>query len=463
VGTENFRTGIQQYLRRHAWRNAKSSDLMDSIGTISKQGVTRAFSTFLNQSGVPLVSVRLKCDGAPTLELAQKRFVRLGSEAKGGELWQIPMCVKYSADGTIQRDCMLLAEPSTQWKLSKASSCPAWVQANADGAGYYRVNYEGDLLQRLINGGAKDLTAVERVALLGNVSALATAGQMRSSDALALVPRFANDPERQVVISTIQIASSIRLNLVPERQRANYRRFITKAYGEQASALGWIPKAGEDPDATLLRAQIVPLVAQHGDAPGLVEQARALTNRWFTDRKAIDPNVLGGVLSTAAAAGDRALFDRFVAAFQSTQDRRVRQTILSVLGDFHDSEIARHAQSLLLTPEFDLREAIGILVRQLDSPEHIRRLPFQFLKQNFDAVIDRMPTGTSFDMGATLPRLAAACDESGAREVEQFFAPHVDRFTGLRRTLAQQLERIRQCAAFKAAQQPAVVEFLEGH
>jgi len=45
--------------------------------------------------------------------------------------------------------------------------------------------------------------------------------------------------------------------------------------------------------------------------------------------------------------------------------------------------------------------------------------------------------------------------------VRAFFEPKVDRFAGTRRNLAQVLESIRICTAFKAAQRDSVAEFLK--
>ena len=44
---------------------------------------------------------------------------------------------------------------------------------------------------------------------------------------------------------------------------------------------------------------------------------------------------------------------------------------------------------------------------------------------------------------------------------EYLWSPKVDRFAGTRRNLAQTLEGIRICTAYKAAQQDSVVEFLK--
>src|SRR5204862_2895250 len=57
MGPEEFRKGVQSYLKQYTFRATTAADFLDSLSTSSKRNVTKAFSTFLNQAGVPLVSV----------------------------------------------------------------------------------------------------------------------------------------------------------------------------------------------------------------------------------------------------------------------------------------------------------------------------------------------------------------------------------------------------------------------
>jgi hypothetical protein len=82
---------------------------------------------------------------------------------------------------------------------------------------------------------------------------------------------------------------------------------------------------------------------------------------------------------------------------------------------------------------------------------------FEFAKANFDALAARAPR----DAPAFFPRWAAGfCSEAGRAEVEDFFGERAPRYTGGPRILAQTLEQITLCSAFKARQQPALASFL---
>ncbi len=77
---------------------------------VAGKDVAPVFSSFLDQPGVPEISVALKCGTKPALELAQKRSLPIGSQAKP-QTWQIPVCVAFEADGVVHHQCSLVVGP----------------------------------------------------------------------------------------------------------------------------------------------------------------------------------------------------------------------------------------------------------------------------------------------------------------------------------------------------------------
>lgn len=240
--------------------------------------------------------------GAPKLALSQKRYLPTGSPGSTRETWQVPVCAR-TGDPGAATTCTLLTEASGALEL--AGACPARVQANA-GNGYYRVLYRGDLLEKLLEGGGKHLTADERVSTLSDVANLVRSGDLPVAASLALVPFFASDPSRPVVEIVQRIAAVPIDLLVTDERRPAYRRFVSDVFGARAKAMGWTRKSGEDDDTQLLRRLLVPFVADEGDDPALVADAMSLAKTWLKDRRAVDPLMVSGVLGVAARHGDMA-------------------------------------------------------------------------------------------------------------------------------------------------------------
>ncbi len=463
VGAEEFRKGVQSYLNHYAFKNATAPEFLDSVSTATNKDVTKPFSTFLNQAGVPLVSVALNCgNGGPSLHMEQQRSLPLGSKGSKDQLWQIPVCVRYGrGENGEQSACTLMTEAKTDWNL-KAASCPAWIEANKQAVGYYRVAYGGNLLGALTDGDVEHrLSAPERVDLMGDAQALSRSGELPISDALALVPKFKDDKQRFVVERALDLASFPRQHLVPDDLVPNYERFFLKNFQARAQELGWTPKPGEPDNVRLLRPSLLSDVSIDGGDQQLAKEARELTDKWFENHKAIEPDLTNAVLQTAAYYGDKALFDKFSSELKKTSDRQERQRILRAMGSFRDPAAIQAGMEAVLKGDIPFIEGVYLLFAGQQSAA-TRKMAFNFMKAHFDEIAAKRPTGGGFDAGAEFPYVGASfCDKQSEEELKSFFEPRVDKFVGAPRILAQVLERIDSCIATKAAQEPGVVAFLK--
>ena len=463
IGAPKFQKGVHDYLEAHRFGNATESDFLKAIEAASRPGVSAAFSTFIDQAGVPLVDVSLDCaGGAPRLALSQTRLLPLGSKGAGEEVWQIPVCSRAggggASDRASDRACTLLTARNGA-AAAPTSTCPGWLLANDGEAGYYRARYAAGLLPKLLDVADTELTLPERVGVIRDVGAMAAAGAMPMADALALVPRFSGARDRETVIATVKISDDLREHLVSPDVRGNYARFVSKMYGARARDLGFTARPGESEDVQLLRVGLVPFVAEEGNEAELVAEARRLALRWVDDHAAVGAEMSGRVLQVAASHGDRALFDRLHAAARAEKDRRDIQRLLRALGAFRDPALAREALGLFLTKEFDARESYEIFFAALQF-EGNRRLVWDFFTANYDAIVAKMPR----EITGFLPFLGASfCDATHRTEVAAFFQDRAAKLPGGARSLSQALEAIDLCIASRSAQEAGVGEFLKGY
>jgi cytosol alanyl aminopeptidase len=461
LGPAQFRKGVQSYLGRYRFSNATAADFLDSLSAASKQDVKAAFSTFLDQTGVPLVSIGLDCTGkTPLLHLAQSRYLPLGSRSEGEQLWSIPLSIRYSG-GSART---LLTQRKADWRL-ETQSCPQWVEANADARGYYRVEYQGGLLAALISGaGVKSLTDAERVELMGNVRALAAAGKAPEAEALRLAEKLHNDSERHVVSGALATDLGIEQNLVPENLMPNYARYLLKGYQGRARSLGWIGRSGESDDVRLLRPNLLHAVAVYGGDEQLAAEARRLTESWLKDRTAVPPEVVSAVLNTAAYYGDAGLHAQLLAELEKTQDQREQQQLVSALSQFRDAKLLQKGLDELLTGRLPMKSDFALLMGSGHASRATQKLAFDYLKAHFDQLMAGNPSIQGFSLGVMLPGIGGSfCDATSPQELVHFFNPLAKKYDGLQHTLDETLERIDQCIALVRAQQPSVEGFLKSY
>jgi cytosol alanyl aminopeptidase len=462
IGPDLFQKGVRAYLERYAFRNTSAGDFLDALSSTSKKDVTRAFSSFLDQPGVPLLSVALDCAGnAPVLHLSQSRYVPIGSKSGPEQVWNIPVCIR-TGPGPAGPACMLLTQAGADWPLAGGQSCPQWIEANADAQGYFRVEYRGHLLDALDSGDiAARLNAAERAELMGSTRAMAEGGKLPAADVLRLAEKLRDDPERQVVRNALNTALFIENNLVPENLLPNYRRYLLANFQARARELDWIGKAGESDDIRLLRPELVSAVATSGGDQQLAGKARELAQHWLTDRAAVPPEIVQAVLNTAAYNGDAALHSQLLAELQKTQDRREKQQLMAALASFRDRGLLERGLNEVLAGRIPLRDALD-LFRSGYRSRRTYRVPFEFVKAHFDQLMAGNPSIQGQSLGAMLPSVGRSfCDAASTQELVAFFAPLTERYDGLQRNLDQTRESIDQCIALVEAQSASVKEFLE--
>jgi alanyl aminopeptidase len=454
VGPERFRKGVHRYLVERAHGNATATDFLAAISAEAGSDVAPAFSTFLDQPGVPLVSAELRCDASGAgIALSQQRYLPAGSSGGAPERWQIPVCVRWGLGKAEGRACTLLAAREATLPLPEAKGCPEWFVPNDGAAGYYHASYASDDVAALLRGAGK-LSLPERVALIRDLRALVAGGHLSIADALARVPDLLRDPHPQVLRGVLDLVASLREPMIPEAERPRFAHFIGKTFGARARALGWTSKPHEDPQVRLLRPSLLTLVADRGGDQTLAAEADQLARRWLDDPRAVEADVIDAVLSVAAQRGDRAFFDRLRADAKKTKDDNRRRHLLGAMADFRDPAIVKEALGIVLGDEHDVRDTTGLLFEDV----RMQDVTFGFVKQRFDALVARLPS----DFVGNLPSVGEPfCDEGHRAEVESFFKDRAGKLLGGPRNLAKALERIRLCSTLREAQAGSLAGFLK--
>ncbi|MBX3157857.1 MAG: M1 family metallopeptidase [Deltaproteobacteria bacterium] len=459
IGPETFQKAVAGYLRKHPHGVATTADFLAAIHDATGNDVAPAMSTFLDQTGVPLVDAELRCTAgaAPVLALSQQRYAVAGAPAQAAQTWTVPVCVKWGTGATTAgRACTLLATPAAELELGTAPGCPAWVLANDGEVGYYRTRYHGAVLDKLVEAAPKALTLPERVGLLGDMTALVDGGHLSLDKVLAGIPALAKERDRQLVNLAVSYVGYLDDDIVPPALRPNRARMVRKLFGDRARALGWIARKGEPDDHRLLRPQLLSLLAHTGEDAATIATAKDLAKKWLADKKAVDPDLVGLALGIAARHGDRALWDRLYAAAKGEKERKERGQLLGAMAGFRDPAIVKAALPLVLGDDFDPRESLALLWGALGHDE-TSELAYAFLKDNLDKLLARLPrdSGASF-IGAG----SSFCDAAHRADVEAFFKDRAPTWLGGPRGLAQTLERMDLCIVRTAARKAPAAAFL---
>ena len=451
VGEEPFRRGVRDYLEHHRYGNATVDDFLGALDVATGRPVSAAFATFLDQNGVPEVSVALECSPARArLALSQRRHAAKADDVLVQQ-WQIPFCARYREGNASRTACTLLTERTGV--LDVGTACPAFIVANAGGRGYYLPAYDADLLARLARH-RDALTSAEYAGVLYDLRALVRAGSVTGAQALEWTSAAAHSRDRHVMVAAIELASFVRDELVSDDERGRFSAFVRREFAPRARALGFAARRGESDDEELLRRSLLAFAAP--DDPALAAEARRLARKWLADRSTVDPGLADTVLLVAARTGDAALFDAMLAEARRTSNRLDWRNLTIALYAFGDPVLMRRGLGLLLDPHVDIRDAmtaLGISVQRTPpSP-----VPHVFIAEHFDALAARVDA----DAPGGWPGYASAlCSDVDRDAVAAFWKSRVASYAGAERNLAQTLEAIASCSRLRARERASVEAFL---
>lgn len=343
LGPDTFREAMRQYMKAHAYSNATGADLWNALGAASQRDVRAIAAGWTEQPGYPLVSVVAHCatDGARTISLSQRRFLRNGADT-GASNWMVPLQVRSGTRDVSQS--VLLAQDG---QSAAAGRCDEPLSVNADAIGYYRVGYDAATLATNTQHFGT-MSAGDRLALLDDQWAQASAGTAPLGSYLALVA--AMGPEL-IPRAWEQIADALETIEYAERDSpghaafAAYARSLLKPAFDQ---VGWDAKPDEPPTVRRLRRVLIGDLGAWGDEAVIAESRRRFA-AFIVDHAAIVPDDRGVILAVVAHHADEQTFEQLHALAREARDASEVRRFFSALMAVTDPQLAARAAKIALS------------------------------------------------------------------------------------------------------------------
>ena len=456
LGPEVFRKGVLDHLRTRAWGNAVAADFWTALERASgRKDVAAALAGFLNQPGLPLVQVEPLPGGR--LRLAQRRFLVRGAAAPP-LAWKVPVGLKVS-DGKSVYTVRTLLEPAGA-EVAVPGLPPgaaiAWVMPNLGAAGYYRWQVPEPMLAALLADASKALDTRERIALVGNLSALLDAGQLRGDRYLEALEALAANPEPWVVSAVLDGLGKVR-PLVSERTEEPFAAYIRRTLRPALAQIGAEPRPGEDPAAAQLRPRLLGWLGREGRDEAVLAHAAKSLRRVLDDPAGTDPALAEVTLRLAAWQGDRALFDELRRRFESAKAPGERARFLTALGDFRDPVLRGEALRYSLEGPLRPSELPNIPAEMLRSGERGAGQVFDWLHANYDRIAALLPPAAQ----GFLPRFVSGCSAERLARGRELFSRPGHSVPGMAERLAQVADEINLCVALRESEAPAIEAYLQ--
>jgi puromycin-sensitive aminopeptidase len=436
LGEEEFRRGIQHYLTAHQYGNTETTDLWDAIEESTGEPVRQIMDSWIFQGGYPVVEAELI--GPRTLRLRQQRFrYALDDESGAGDdaLWAVPILYSYANEHERGTDRVLLTTREMDVTLPIDAD---WVCLDSGGSGFYRSRYVGQL-RKATGGHVGELTPLERYNLVDSEFAFTVAGLTTATEFCEFARSFADDTDLSVW-QRLSAAFRALDRVIDDDARSDLQATVRAMAAPALHRMGWTPTDDERDVDGQRRATLFELVGSVGADADVRARARVIHDAFVTNPDDADPDLASAAIAVIADSGTPEEFQAFIARWKKATNPQEELRYLYALARFRDPACFDEVLEMSLR-EVRTQNAPFLLGRALANPER-GATAWQFVRRNWDTILERFPASTIVRMAEGVRWLVEA-----APDIEGFFAEHpVPQST---KTMDQHLERLRVNAAFK--------------
>ncbi len=443
LGADDFQKGLQVYLDRHKYGNARTRDLWDALSEASGQPVAEIMDTWTTQTGFPVVDVSVDRGAQGTeVRLSQHRFLYedlLGYGNGGGGAWKVPIGVRTAGDPEPVRT--LMDGPNATVRLTSAGGDAKedWIKVNPGHTGFYRVKYPPSELERLTDPiRTLALPAADRLGTQGDAYALVKGGHIPATQFLSVAEAFANETDPSVCGDLAANLNSLDNLLADENFHPRFQDFARGIFKPIGQRMGWDARPGEGHRDTLLRSTALQELGHFEDEDTLAE-ARRRFDAYVDDPSSLHPDTRGVAFAMAAQRGDGAMYDLMweLESEATLHEEKIR--FLYALASYSQENLLQQTLERSLTSDVRSQDTIRVVV-SVAVNRHGRKLAWEFLKDNWDEFDRRYGKG-GFGLMRLVGMTAMFTTEEQRQDVERFFADHSA--PAAERTIRQSLERVR--------------------
>ena len=438
AGEDVWRSGIRSYMKAHAYGNTVTDDLWKAVEGAGATGLVAIAHDFTSKPGIPLVKVdSARCSGGNMmLRLSQGEFSR-DRKDKAPLSWNVPVKAQVLG-GQAQR---LILNGQGQMTLP---GCGAYV-INAGQTGYYRSLYP----QANVKALAKDFTrlsSIDQTGLLADNFQLGLGGYQPIGLALDLIDAVPAAASPAVLAEVPGYLSSAYTMLEGDKAaQAKVASYASRKLTPMLANIGYDAKAGEGPQAPVLRSALVTALGSMGDS-AVVGEANRRFAALASDPAALDGPLRNVWLRIIAQNADAATWDRLRAMANGAKTDLEKSATFALLGAAKDEALARKALDLALTDEPGKTTSAAI-ISQVGGEHPMLAVDYVLAhRQQYEALIDvsaRSQAIARLGGGSADPAMATKLDSYASQHLTPESRKVVDRSISAIKTRIETRARLK--------------------
>ncbi|MDT0499006.1 M1 family metallopeptidase [Algiphilus sp. W345] len=407
LGEDSFRSGIRDYVDRHAYANTTTEDLWTALEAASGKPVRKIASDWTLQPGFPLLTVAARCvDGRRIVSLNQNHY-SVDGHADSGRLWNIPVELG-TRDG--DSEYVLLDQREKNFELA---SCAGTLVMDPQAVGYFRVRYAPDLLKALTSQ-LPQVPAPARLKLISDSWALLVNDQLELEQYLPIIDALGD--EQQTAVWEELVDNFAKLDEAAEGASVQtaLRRAMVARLRPRFGVLGWTVRDSDPVETRKLRAKLIGALAAFGDQ-AVIDEAQSRFQAFLDRPEALDPSLRRTVVRIAGKHAGSRTYEILLQRARSAMTTEEKNLYVGALAGAESPELAERTLALSLSDEFSPLIALRIPFQVADGHTD---LSWTYVTEHADDYLARLAT---FQRNGFFGHVAAASSDSArADEMEAF-------------------------------------------
>jgi aminopeptidase N len=453
IGQDVFLKGVGNYLKKHAYGNARTNDLWAALSDASGQDVRAFMDPWIRKIGFPVVTV---AEEPGQISITQSRFLTTGDvNAEEDEtIWWTPVGLKTGTSAKVIQSAL------TKKSDTLRNIDDKFYKLNADQSGFYRTNYPAQRLTQL-GTQQEQLSIEDKIGLMGDATALATSGDSTTSGLLALLEGFKDQKDYLVWSQVSSSLSRVRTVFASNKKiSAGLKNFALKLCSPAAEAIGWDYPNDEDYLTGQMRKLLLAMAAGAGHE-GIISEGQKKFAQWQSgDKKAIHQNLRGVVFNLAVANGGEKEWNAVKAEYAKTTSVDGKVICIEALGRTKSTELANMLLDFTTSEEVAIGDAHGG-ASSVGHNNVTRDVVWTYTKTQWDRILGRLGVSSICVDRWVKMGLTNFSDHKTGEDIKTFFS---DKDTkAFERTLEVVLNTIAGNANYKQRDEALVLEWLNAH
>ncbi|XP_071788649.1 endoplasmic reticulum aminopeptidase 1-like [Asterias amurensis] len=467
-----FQKGLQSYLKKFQFSNANTNDLWNSISEVANDGAVGSLSDMMDtwtlQMGYPVVNLTRK---GPQVCATQEHFLHSPNVKPSPDFpspynyrWIIPLTY-FTSDAMSEKKTKLMDKSQTEVRFNLDINV-RWIKANMNQSGFYRVNYDVDNWNALINQLKEDhtqLTAADRANLVDDAFSLAWADKLSHSIPLDMSLYLLKEHEYGPLSAAVSNLNKIGSVM---RSTKGYSSFVAYMLKLLTPQIDHINQTGWDAETTHLGGFLKTTVlssAVHLGHPETVEHTKTLFRKWKEHGTLVSADLRAIVYCSGIVHGTRDDWDFGWKKYNTTLAASEKTVLLRALSCTYDPFLINRYLHWSLDEDKISSQNTGTVIAAVAGNPAGAHAALTFVIENWDILIERYED-SPFEISQIIKSVTSRISRQFEYDqASQFFISHFNDSNTGKRAVQQALENMKSNILWLSTHEVEVTNWFEAN